>query len=125
MDFVDNRVDEGTGTIQGRAVVSNEDAVIYPGMFGLARLIGRKDVSILAIPRNAVNTDQSRRFVYVVSDEGKAQRRYLELGRVLEDDFQVVIDGLGDDERVVINGTQRIRAPDQPVTAVPAGDDGS
>lgn len=122
MDFVDNRVDEGTGTIQGRALVPNPDAVIYPGMFGRARLIGRKDVSVLVIPRDAVNTDQSRRFVYVVNDRNQAERRYLELGRTLEDGAQVVTDGLGDDERVVVNGIQRIRSPQQPVTPVSTDD---
>jgi len=118
MDFVDNRVDEGTGTIQGRAVVPNPDAVIYPGMFGRARLIGRKDVQVLTIPREAVNADQSRRFVYVVNEENTVERRYLELGRVLEDGAQVVNDGLAPDARVVVAGTQRIRAPNQPVTPV-------
>lgn len=118
MDFVDNRVDESTGTIQGRAVVPNPDAVIYPGMFGRARLIGRKDVEVLTVPAAALNTDQSRRFVYVVNQEGQAVRRYLSLGRLLEGERQVVTDGLDGEERVVVAGIQRIRAPRQPVTAV-------
>lgn len=120
MDFVDNRVDESTGTIQARALIPNPGAVIYPGMFGLARLIGRSGVEVLAIPSTSVNTDQSRRFVYVVNDENRAQRRYITLGRMLEDGYQVVTSGLEPGERVVVKGIQRIRQPDQPVTPVVA-----
>lgn len=123
MDFVDNRVDESTGTIQGRALIPNPGAVIYPGMFGLARLIGRSEVDVLAIPRTAVSTDQSRRFVYVVNDENRAQRRYITLGRMLEEDYQVVDSGLEPGERVVVKGLQRIRQPDQPVTPVQSAAD--
>ncbi len=123
MDFVDNRIDQSTGTIQGRALIPNPGAVIYPGMFGLARLIGRSEVDVLAIPRTAVSTDQSRRFVYVVDEENRAQRRYITLGRMLEDGYQVVNSGLDAGDRVVINGMQRIRQPDQPVTPVKATTD--
>lgn len=119
MDFVDNVVDPETGTIQGRAVVSNPGAVIYPGLFGRAKLIGSGEYEALLVPEKAINTDQSRKFVFVVDDNNKAQRAYVETGTRLDDGFYVIKSGLDDNARVVVSGVQRIRTPEQAVTPNP------
>lgn len=116
MDFVDNIVDPGTGTIRGRALVENRDTIIYPGLFGRARLMGRANFETLLLPEKAINTDQNRKFVYIVSDENRATRSYITPGKLLDNGLVVVEDGLKGNERVVVDGMQRIRAPEQPVT---------
>ncbi len=116
MDFVDNIVDPGTGTIQGRALIENKDAIIYPGLFGRLRLIGSGEYEAILLPEGAINTDQNRKFVYTISEDNKAGRAYVRVGPVLDNGFTIIRDGLTGNERVVINGTQRIRAADQPVT---------
>ncbi|WP_395376303.1 efflux RND transporter periplasmic adaptor subunit [Marinicella sp. W31] len=116
MDFVDNVVDADTGTIQGRALVPNPDSIINSGMFGRARLLGANDVETILVPDTAINTEQSRKFVYVVTDDNTVTRSYVTLGRVRDSGLYVIESGLSGDERVVISGIQRIRAPDQPVT---------
>ena len=118
MDFVDNVVDTDTGTIQGRALVPNPDSIINSGMFGRARLLGASDVETILVPDSAINTEQSRKFVYVVTDENTVSRSYVTLGRVRDSGLYVIESGLTGDERIVISGIQRIRAPDQPVTPV-------
>jgi RND family efflux transporter MFP subunit len=118
MDFVDNIIDPGTGTILGRAVVPNPDAIIYPGLFGRARVIGSGEYEALLVPEKAINTDQSRKYVYVVNDDNQAQRAYVELGPLQEGQFYIVRSGLQGNERIVVSGIQRIRAADQPVTPV-------
>jgi len=116
MDFVDNVVDPSTGTIQGRAIVPNPNAIIYPGLFGRARLLGSGRYEAVLLPEKAINTDQSRKFVYFVNEENKAQRAYIELGKLRDDGNYVIKSGLKGDERVVISGIQRIRFSDQIVT---------
>lgn len=118
MDFVDNIIDPGTGTILGRAVVPNPDAIIYPGLFGRARLIGSGEYPALLVPESAINTDQSRKYVYVVNDDNNAQRAYVELGPLHDGQLYVVRSGLKPHDRIVVSGTQRIRAANQPVTPV-------
>ena len=118
MDFVDNIIDPGTGTIFGRALVQNKGAIIYPGMFGRARLIGRSDHAALMLPERAINTDQARKYVYTVNEQDKAVRTYVEPGEILDNGLVLIENGLTGDERVVINGIQRIRSADQPVTPV-------
>lgn len=119
MDFVDNVVDEGTGTIQGRALVENSDKIIYPGLFGRLRLIASDEgYEALLVPERALNSDQDRKFLYFVDDENKVQRAYVKLGPLLDNGYLVVREGLKGDERVVVSGIQRIRMPQQVVLPV-------
>lgn len=118
MDFVDNIVDPSTGTMQGRAIVPNSDAIIYPGLFGRARLLGSGEYEAILLPAKSINTDQSRKFVYVVDQNNKAQRAYIELGNLRDDGNYVIKSGLNGNEKVVVNGIQRIRFPDQPVSPI-------
>jgi multidrug efflux system membrane fusion protein len=116
MNFVDNAVDLGTGTIQATAVVNNDAGIIYPGLFGRARLLGRADYDAILVPEKAINTDQDKKFVYVVNDENKVHRNYVTVGTLLDNDLIVVSKGIDSDDRVVVNGIQRIRMPEQEVT---------
>jgi len=119
MDFIDNVIDPGTGTIQGRAIVPNDDRVIVPGMFGRVRVSGSAPYEAMLIPDIAVQTDQDKKFVYVVNDQNQAVRKYITLGPIRDSGFYIVRDGLAPTDRVVVNGTQRIRMPEQPVKPVP------
>lgn len=116
MDFVDNIIDEGTGTVKGRALVDNKDGIIFPGLFGRARLIGSGEYETVLLPERAINTDQNRKFVYAVDDNNKVKRLYVKPGPVLDNGYVIIREGLSGSERVIINGTQRIRAPEQVVT---------
>ncbi|KTC73768.1 HlyD family transporter secretion protein [Legionella birminghamensis] len=113
MDFVDNVVDQETGTIQGRALVPNPDAVIYPGLFGRARLIASGEYEALLLPDKAINMEQNRQFVYVVDDKNQAKRVYIELGPLRDSGFYIIRKGLKANEKVVIDGLQRIQTADQ------------
>ncbi|KTD11393.1 efflux RND transporter periplasmic adaptor subunit [Legionella jamestowniensis] len=115
MNFFDNVVDRDTGTILGRATVPNPEGIIYPGLFGRARLVGSEEYEALLLPDTAINTDQTRKFVYVVDKNNKVQRVYVELGPIRDSSYYIIRNGLKGDERVVVNGIQRIRVPGQEV----------
>lgn len=108
MDFVDNRVQSGTGTLLGRAVFPNPDRHLTPGMFVRVRLLGRPTYKGLLINDRAISTDQDRRFVLVVGAEDKLEYRAVTTGPIV-DGLRVVRDGLKANERIVINGLQRVR----------------
>lgn len=116
MDFVDNVVDAGTGTIKGRALVENSNGFIYPGLFGRAKLLGSDEYEAILLPEKAINTDQNRKFVYTVNEDNQVQRTYISPGPILENGLVIIREGLDGSERVVTNGMQRIRAPQQPIT---------
>jgi RND family efflux transporter MFP subunit len=106
MDFVDNAMDAGSGTIRGRAVVANPTHFLTPGMFGHMRLLGSGSYSALLIPDRAVVTDQERQVVYVVGADSVARMKPVDLGP-LTDGLRVVRRGVNADDQVIIDGVQR------------------
>lgn len=125
IDFVDNQIDDGTGTIRARAVFDNPDMVLTPGMFARLRLVGRPRYDGLLLPDAAIGTDQNRRFVYVLDKDNKATYRGVTTGPLI-DGLRVIRDGLIETDKVVVGGLQRVKPGatvtpvEQPITA-PAG----
>jgi membrane fusion protein, multidrug efflux system len=108
MDFLDNRLDESTGTLRSRAVIDNHDLSILPGQFGRVWLIGSSPYEALLLPDTAIATDQSRKIVFVVKDDDTVEARSVDLGP-LDDGLRVVRTGLQPEDRVIIDGIQRAR----------------
>jgi RND family efflux transporter MFP subunit len=118
VNFVDNVVDAGTGTIQATAVIENDSGIIYPGLFGRARLLGRSQYDAILVPERAINTDQNKKFIYVIDNENKVDRAYVQVGTLLDNGLNVIDKGLDSTSRIVISGVQRIRSKGQAVTPV-------
>jgi RND family efflux transporter MFP subunit len=112
MDFVDNQLERGSGTIRGRALVPNPDGFLTPGMFGRLRLLGSGAYKALLVPDSAVVTDQTRKTVMTVARDGTVQPRIVELGP-LSDGLRIVRTGLQPTDRVIIAGLQRVRPGDK------------
>jgi RND family efflux transporter MFP subunit len=108
MDFVDNQINRGTGTMRGRAVLANADGMLAPGMFGRVRLQGSGEYEAILVPDDIIMTDQSRKYVFVVDEKGMVASRNVTLGPIAEG-LRVIKDGLTGNERVVIRGMQRAR----------------
>jgi multidrug efflux system membrane fusion protein len=109
MDFVDNQVDQGTGTIQGRAILDNPGGFILPGIFGRIRLLSQENVSVMLVPDIIVGTDQSRKFIYVVTAENKIARKFVSLGKLHTQDLRIITEGLHPDDNILVNGMMRAR----------------
>ncbi|THD79281.1 MAG: efflux RND transporter periplasmic adaptor subunit [Phenylobacterium sp.] len=108
MDFVDNSLDTGSGTIRGRAVVANPQMFLTPGMFGHMRLLGSGAYPALLVPDRAVVTDQTRQVVYVVGPGGKIVEREVEPGPIAQG-LRVIRKGISASDLVVIDGVQRLK----------------
>ena len=107
MNFVDNRVNPQTGTIQARAVLQNPDGFFTPGMFARLRLLGRSEYSAILIDDRAVNTDQDRQYVFALAAGNKIEYRAVELGRTAEG-LRIVRKGLKTGDVIVVDGAERI-----------------
>jgi membrane fusion protein, multidrug efflux system len=122
VDFLDNQLDVSTGTLRGRAVIPNKDLSILPGQFGRVRLIASAPYEALLVPDTAVATDQARKILFVVKDDNSVEARPVVLGP-LDAGLRVVREGLKPEDRVVVDGLQRVRvgAKVTPREAKPAG----
>jgi multidrug efflux system membrane fusion protein len=118
LNFVDNRVNGGSGTISARALLSNPNGLFTPGLFARVRLLGNQRHPATLVQDQAVGTDQDRKFVLVLKSDNSVEYRPVVTGRVI-DGLRTVESGLKPGERVVINGIQRVR-PGMKVTATNA-----
>lgn len=108
IDFADNRVNPGTGTIQVRGVLVNKTGLFEDGMRARVRIpIGDPRPALLVTER-AIGTDQGRKYVYVVNDKNRVERRDVTLDRVV-DGLQVIAEGIKPGEWIIVNGIQRVR----------------
>ena len=105
LDFADNGLDKRSGTIRLRAVVANPSQFLTPGMFGNMRLSTGQAAPALLVPDAAVQTDQARKIVLVVGNDGSVAPRPVTLGPLI-DGLRVVRSGLTAGDRVIISGTQ-------------------
>lgn len=117
IDFVDNALSTGSGTIRVRAVVPNSDNLLRPGVFGQLQLAASEPAPAILIPDTAIVTDGARRVVYVVDAKNVVQARPVELGAMVEG-LRVIRSGLRQQDRIVVGGIQRAR-PGAPVQAQP------
>ena len=115
LDFVDNEIDEQSGTIESRAVMDNNDHLLEPGMFGKARISGSEEHKALMIPDEIIGTNQSLRYVYVLDEEHKVSSRNLTLGPLHSNGLRIVRSGLQPKDQLIINNLQKIR-PGMPVS---------
>jgi len=108
LQLVDNQVNAKSGTVRVRAVFDNHDGRLMPGQFAQVRLGSALPQEALLVSERAVGTDQSKRFVFVVDGDNKAVYREVTLGASV-DGMRIVTAGLKANERVVVNGLQRVR----------------
>ena len=108
IDFVDNAINQSSGTIRGRAVFPNPNGTLTPGMFGRIRVPGSPPYQALLIPDDAIGSEQARKYVLVVDDTDVVRQKYVTLGQ-LDDGLRVISDGLTASDRVVVNGLMRVR----------------
>jgi len=113
LEFVDNQLDARTGSVRMRATFENRDGALVPGLFARVQLGAADSRNAVLINERAVGTDQSRKFVFVVDKDGKAEYRQVTLGPVV-DGLRVVRSGVKAGEKIVVNGLQRVR-PGAPV----------
>lgn len=122
VDFLDNQVNSTIGTVRARAVLPNADRVFTPGLYARVRFASDRKGNALLIDDKAVLTDQNHKYVYVVDQEGKAQRKDIVLGRMTEG-LRVVQSGLAPEDKIVVVGVQKVFFPGMPVlpSEVPMG----
>ena len=108
IDFIDNRVDPSTGTVQVRGVFDNKDGVLAPGMFVRVRVpIDQRDKALF-IPERAIGTDQGNKYLLTVNAQNVVEYRPVTLG-VERDGLREILTGLQPGASVIIDGIQRAR----------------
>ena len=115
IESFDNRLDPNTGSILLRAVFSNDDERILPGLFARIRVPVSERHSALLVSERAIGTDQAQKYVLALTPTNTVAYQSVKLGPVV-DGKRIIRSGLQAGEKIVVNGLQRVR-PGMPVTA--------
>jgi len=80
-DFIDNKVDEKTGTVLVRARFPNPDRLLLPGQFVTMVIEREKPMEAVLVPQAAVLTDQGGAYVLLVNQQNKVESRRIRTGQ--------------------------------------------
>ncbi|RKX66713.1 MAG: efflux transporter periplasmic adaptor subunit [Tenericutes bacterium] len=116
MDFVDNAVDPGTGTIAVRALFDNPDGMLLPGQYVTVMVTRSKPKLMPVVPQSAVMEDHDGRYVFVVDDQNRVIMRRVKTGPVIGVNWAMA-SGLTVGEKVIVEGIQKVQ-PGQVVKTV-------
>ncbi len=108
IDFVDNHIEESTGTIRGRATFSNKNGALIPGMFARIKLVGSGSYQGILVDEKAIATDLSNKYVLVINDSNTLEYRQVVLGEKLNG-LRIIDAGLQPHDQIVVNGMQHVR----------------
>ena len=108
VEFLDNSVQNGSGTVNLRATLTNADRHFWPGQFVNVKLVLATEKGAVLIPNQATQISQQGTFVYVVKSDDSAELRPVKLGQRQGNDV-VVAEGLAPNERVVVTGQLMVR----------------
>jgi membrane fusion protein, multidrug efflux system len=103
LTFLDNAVQNETGTVKLRATIPNSDHFFWPGRFVKIRLVLSVQQNAVLIPSAAPQMSAKGTFVYVIKADSTAELRPISLGQ-RQGDMVVINKGIGTGERVVVNG---------------------
>lgn len=105
---LDNVIDTTTGTLKLRAIFANPDDMLYPNQFVNARLLVDTMHNTVRVPVPAVQRGEPGTFVYVINSDNTVSVRPIKVGPV-DEGYEAVLSGLKPGERVVTDGTDRLR----------------
>ena len=108
LEFLDNAVQNGSGTVTLRATLNNSDHHFWPGQFVDVKLVLATEKKAVLIPNEATQISQQGPFVYVVKPDDTAELRPVKLGQRQGTDV-VVTNGVAPNERVVLEGQMLVR----------------
>jgi len=112
VDFVDNTVDAGTGTIAVRALFKNPGGTLLPGQYVTVLVSRSEPKSMTVVPQSAVLEDHDGRYVLVVNDQNRVDMRRVKTGPVVGINWAIK-SGLAVNEKVIVEGLQKVRPGQQ------------
>jgi membrane fusion protein, multidrug efflux system len=118
LTFIDNSVDRATGTITARATIANADFHLLPGQYVRIQLHVREQPDALMAPQIALGSSQLGKYVYVVGEGNKVDKRLVSLGQI-DGDLVAIVGGVAEGDQVIVGNLQKI-GPGMPVQPMPS-----
>lgn len=116
IEFVDNKIDESTGTVTLRAIFENPDELLVPGDYVKVTIRINKPYKVMMIPQSATKTDVGTGYYVWVVKDGKVVKKDIKVSQNIDNNW-LVESGLDENDDVVVKGIQDIYKSGQKVKA--------
>lgn len=113
-NFIDNKIDQSTGTVTLRATFKNPDKELLHGEFVNVKLYANNPVKTPIVPLVAVQENQAGKYVYKIDEQNLPQLVYIKVNGQYGDNW-IIKEGLKTGDKIVIDGIQKV-TPNAPVT---------
>ena len=117
LTFIDNMVDRSTGTIAARATIPNSDFQLLPGQYVRIQLHIKEQPDALMAPQISLGSSQLGKFVYIVGEGNKVDKRLVSLGPT-DGDLVAVTGAVAEGDEIIVGNLQKI-GPGMPVRPLP------
>jgi len=117
LTFIDNMVDRSTGTITARATIGNSDFQLLPGQYVRIQLHIKEQPDALMAPQISLGSSQLGKFVYIVGEGNKVDKRLVSLGPT-DGDLVAVTGAVAEGDQIIVGNLQKI-GPGMPVQPLP------
>ncbi len=121
IEFVNNEVDETTGTITLRATFVNADELLVPGDYVKVIVKSKEPRKVLLVPQASALNDAQGYYVWSVDENNKTVRKNIKVSDEIDKNW-VVEEGLSADDIIIAKGVQNVNMPGQTVKAEPYTD---
>lgn len=112
INFVDNKIDKDSGSVQMRATFDNTKMWLVPGDYMKVKLVAPKKVEYLTVPQSCTKGDaMSGYYVWAVKDD-KAVKKDIKVSDDIDNNW-IVEDGLNSGDTIVVSGIQNVAAEGQ------------
>ena len=112
INFVDNKIDKDSGSVQMRATFDNTKMWLVPGDYMKVKLVAPKKVEYLTVPQSCTKGDaMSGYYVWAVKDD-KAVKKDIKVSDDIDNNW-IVEDGLNSGDTIVVSGIQNVSAEGQ------------
>jgi RND family efflux transporter MFP subunit len=109
IDFIDNQVNRGSGTIRVRAAFPNPDLKLTPGQFGRIRVPASNRYEAIIVPEAALLNDQARKIIMTVAEDGTVVPKVVRPGPNRGPELRIIRSGLEPTDKIIVSGLMRVR----------------
>jgi len=108
IDFIDNVTNQATGTVAMRAIINNQENLLFPGTFVEIKLFVTDQLSVIAVHPNNLSQNQLGSYVLVVDENKKVQTRQIEIS-YSNTDLVIIKSGLKADDKIIVSALKQLK----------------
>lgn len=108
VNFIDNHVNQNTGTIEMRCSVPNKDGVLIAGQYADVRILAKSSAKAVLVPNMSISADQDKKYILLVNESNEVIRKNILVERVFGKN-SMIQESLQSTDKIIVSGLQKVK----------------